>query len=382
MRRRLFQALGLAAVLAIVVLTLRDRVPSPGEIGSALRQADARWLAVAAAAEFVSMGMFARQQRRLLTAFGVTLQRRRILALSYSRSAISISLPAGSAVSAAYAFQQFRAGGADRKSAAAVMVLSGVLSALGLALLYGTGALAAIHPAAGVVLVAVSVLVVTLIPRRFGPVAPRHWLLALAAATANWLGDLVCLIAAARAFGIGLGVLELATLYLAVQLVRQIPLTPGGIGVIEVSLLTGLVSAGAAEPAAAAAVLTYRLLSCWLIIPIGLACWAALRRASEVVDRAALDERRAGEDRPRLGEDGIPVAPGRDVRDEQPLHTRVPRQLARLLAGQVHARRPVLRVGPGRLGQQDVDIADQVGERVAGPGVAGVGERAAGVPHP
>lgn len=93
MRRRLVQALGLAAVLAIVVGTLRDRVPSPGEIGAALRQADPRWLAVAAAAEFVSMGMFARQQRRLLTAFGVTLQRRRILALSYSRSAISISLP-------------------------------------------------------------------------------------------------------------------------------------------------------------------------------------------------------------------------------------------------------------------------------------------------
>ncbi|GAA3855932.1 hypothetical protein GCM10022380_86880 [Amycolatopsis tucumanensis] len=382
MRRRLLTGLGLVAVLAIVVLTLRDRVPSPAEIGAALREADPGWLAVAAAAEFVSMGMFARQQRRLLTAFGVTLQRRRILALSYSRSAISISLPAGSAVSAAYAFQQFRAGGADRKSAAAVMVLSGVLSALGLALLYGTGALAAIHPAAAAALVVGAVLLVTLVSRQSSAIAPRHWLLALAAATANWLGDLVCLIAAARAFGIGLGLLELATVYLAVQLVRQIPLTPGGIGVIEVSLLTGLVSAGAAEPAAAAAVLTYRLLSCWLIIPIGLACWAALRRASDVVDRAPLDERSAGEDRPGLGEDGVPVAPRRDVRDEQALHTRVPRQLARLLAGQVHARRPVRGVGPGRLGEQDVDVADQVGQCVAGPGVAGVGERAAGVPHP
>ncbi len=149
MRRGLWTGLGLVAVLAIVVLPLRDRLPSPSAVGAALREADPRWLAVAAAAEFVSMGMFARQQRRLLTAFGVTLRRRRVLALTYSRSAISISLPAGSAVSAAYAFQQFRAGGADRKAAAAVMVLSGVLSAL-----------------------------------------------ALAAATANWLGDLVCLIAA------------------------------------------------------------------------------------------------------------------------------------------------------------------------------------------
>lgn len=316
MRRRLWQGIGLVTVVAIMVVTLRDRIPSPGEIGTALRQADPTWLLAAATAEFVSMGMFARQQRRLLTGFGVTLHRRRMLALSYSRSAIAISLPAGSAVSAGYAFQQFRAGGADRKAAAAVMVLSGLLSALGLMLLYGSGALASgvlhlsrawdAHPAIGLTVVAMLLagllwLVVALVPQphageRFRPpsrlrplleafdtsraVAPRHWLLALAAAVANWLGDLICLIAAVRAFGIDLGLLELATVYLAVQLVRQIPITPGGIGVIEVSLLTGLVSAGAAEPAAAAAVLTYRLLSCWLIIPVGLVCWLALRHGA------------------------------------------------------------------------------------------------------
>ncbi len=88
------------------------------------------------------MAMFARQQRRLLTAFGVAMTRHRALALAYSRSAIAISLPAGSAISAAYAFKQFRTGGASRRTAATVMVLSGLLSIAALALLYATGALA------------------------------------------------------------------------------------------------------------------------------------------------------------------------------------------------------------------------------------------------
>jgi lysylphosphatidylglycerol synthase-like protein len=67
---------------------------------------------------------------------------------------------------------------------------------------------------------------------------------------------------------------SIATVYLAVQVVRQVPLTPGGIGVIEVSLLAGLVSAGAAQVTAAGAVLAYRLLSCWFIIPAGWLAWA------------------------------------------------------------------------------------------------------------
>jgi uncharacterized protein (TIRG00374 family) len=106
----------------------------------------------------------------------------------------------------------------------------------------------------------------------------RHWGLALAAAVANWLTDLLCLYAAARAFSLPLDVVTLGAVYLTVQVVRQIPLTPGGIGVIEISLLAGLVSAGAGEAAAAATVLVYRLLSCWLIIPVGVLAWAGLRR--------------------------------------------------------------------------------------------------------
>ena len=70
------------------------------------------------------------------------------------------------------------------------------------------------------------------------------------------------------------------------QLVRQIPATPGRIGVIEASLILALGAAGAGQAPAAAAVLIYRLLSCWTVLPIGLLCWTAPK--SPIPPRPAL----------------------------------------------------------------------------------------------
>ena len=316
-------------VLIVAVLSLSGKLPSLTAVTDAIIDADTSWLAVAVVAEFLSMAMFARQQRRLLTAFGVRMTRHRALALSYSRSAMAISLPAGSAISAAYAFRQFRTDGASRTTAATVMVLSGLLSFAALFLLYATGALAAFAVHIGgawsheqsttkvsVVLAIAMIMVVGLFawqsgwqiqprhPRSHRPVATRwprlgrlvaplstaitssrdvqarHWRLALGSAVLNWMTDLLCLYAAARALHLPVSLVGIGAVYLTVQVVRQVPLTPGGIGVIEVSLMTGLVSAGAGNADAAATVLVYRLLSCWLIIPVGFACWLALRRPS------------------------------------------------------------------------------------------------------
>lgn len=323
------KAAAVVLVLMVAAFTLQGKLPSVAAVGDAIAGADTSWLAVAAVAEFVSMGMFARQQRRLLFAFGVRMPRHRALALSYSRSAIAISLPAGSAISAAYAFRQFRTDGASKRTAATVMVLSGLLSFAALGLLYATGALAAaaVHlgmawqekPGVASFAVALSTALIAFVglfawqssgqihphrPRVHRPVMARwprlalllrpltdaitssrevdgrHWTLALGAAVANWLTDLLCLYAAARAFALPVSLVEIGAVYLTVQVVRQVPLTPGGIGVIEVSLLAGLISAGAGDAAAAATVLVYRLLSCWLIIPVGLLCWFGLRRLS------------------------------------------------------------------------------------------------------
>jgi putative heme transporter len=341
--RRLLKTAVVLGLLAVAAVSLRDRLPTLHEVLDALRSADPVWLMIAAGAELVSIGMFARQQRRLLFAFGVRMSRHRALALSYTRSAIAISVPAGSAVSAAFAFRQFRAEGAGRRTAATVMVLALLVSTTSLLGLFVTGALATgvvrlgeawqDEPgfAGGTAMLTLGLLAfIGLLAARTGyqvrqradhprvgwldrqrarwprlatlldpvaeavrssrEVAARHWGLAFGAAVANWLAELLCLFAAAQAFDLPLNIVTLGAIYLTVQVVRQVPLTPGGIGVIEISLLAGLVAAGAGEAAAAATVLVYRLLSCWLLIPAGLlAWWLVLRRPPRSADEPVED---------------------------------------------------------------------------------------------
>ena len=105
----------------------------------------------------------------------------------------------------------------------------------------------------------------------------KDWLAGGSYALANWTLDVACLLATAHAFGLRVGAVGIVGAYLGVQLVRLIPLTPGGIGLVEASLLVALVAAGGTSGTAAAVVLTYRVLSCWLVAPVGLACWVALR---------------------------------------------------------------------------------------------------------
>ena len=100
-------------------------------------------------------------------------------------------------------------------------------------------------------------------------------------AALNWATDVACLLAAIHAVGVSVPARDLATAYLAIQLIRQIPVTPGGVGVVEASLVVALTATGAAPAPAAAAVILYRLLSCWGLLPVGLLCWMTQRHAEQ-----------------------------------------------------------------------------------------------------
>ena len=65
------------------------------------------------------------------------------------------------------------------------------------------------------------------------------WRLVTGFAGTNWLTDLLCFAGSARAFGLPVGFATFATIYLGAQIIRQIPLTPGGVGLIETGLLAG-----------------------------------------------------------------------------------------------------------------------------------------------
>ena len=106
----------------------------------------------------------------------------------------------------------------------------------------------------------------------------RRWPEALAGAVGRWIFDFLTLLAALEAAGARPNLALALLAYCAAQLLAQIPLTPGGLGVVEAGMTATLALAGVSGGAAAAAVLAYRLGSYWLQLPLGLGGWILYRR--------------------------------------------------------------------------------------------------------
>ena len=68
------------------------------------------------------------------------------------------------------------------------------------------------------------------------------------------------------------------SIYAAAQLAATLPITPGGLGVLEGSLTVGLVAFGGSEASTLSAVLLYRLISFWGLLPTGGMAYLRVRR--------------------------------------------------------------------------------------------------------
>jgi uncharacterized protein (TIRG00374 family) len=106
----------------------------------------------------------------------------------------------------------------------------------------------------------------------------ERWPRALAAAVGRWLFDFLTLQAALAAVGAHPRVSLTLLAYAAAQLLAQIPITPGGLGIVEAGMTGTLALAGVSGGAAALATLAYRLGSYWLQLPAGLVAWIVHRR--------------------------------------------------------------------------------------------------------
>ncbi len=71
---------------------------------------------------------------------------------------------------------------------------------------------------------------------------------------------------------------EALAVFAFARLLTAIPLTPGGLGVVEVALITGMAAAGGVRAEVAAGVLVFRALTYVLPIPLGLAAYLFWRR--------------------------------------------------------------------------------------------------------
>jgi uncharacterized membrane protein YbhN (UPF0104 family) len=89
----------------------------------------------------------------------------------------------------------------------------------------------------------------------------------------NWLADCLCLVAAAAAVGTAVPWRGLLLAYGAAQVAANLPVTPGGLGVVEGSLTVALVAYGGPTEAMVAAVVLYRIISFWAALPVGWGAW-------------------------------------------------------------------------------------------------------------
>jgi uncharacterized protein (TIRG00374 family) len=96
-------------------------------------------------------------------------------------------------------------------------------------------------------------------------------------AAANWLLDAGSLFVFLLAFGHIENPDGLLVAYGLAYVLAAIPVTPGGLGVVEGVLVPSLVGFGATRGAAIVAVIGYRLVNFWLPIPVGAGAYLSLR---------------------------------------------------------------------------------------------------------
>ncbi len=100
---------------------------------------------------------------------------------------------------------------------------------------------------------------------------------ALAWAAANWILDAASLWVFILAFGHVVSPVDLLVAYGLANVLAVIPITPGGLGVVEGILIPTLVGFHVPRDVAVLGVLSYRLINFWLPIPVGGVAYLSLR---------------------------------------------------------------------------------------------------------
>jgi len=99
-------------------------------------------------------------------------------------------------------------------------------------------------------------------------------------AASNWLLDAGCLWVILWAFGRVVSPIDLLVAYGLANILAAIPITPGGLGVVEFTLSGTLAGFGVPASIAYLAVIAWRLVNFWLPIPLGGLSYFSLRMAS------------------------------------------------------------------------------------------------------
>lgn len=317
-RRSLPRRLAVVAVtVAVLAATGWAIASNAAEFSAAFAQLHhliVGWLIAAVALEVACYVAYAAGQRRLLAACGHEVGTGVLTGVSAAAQALSNVIPVGSAAAGVYVVRQLRRRGVEEFVGVAVQGMTmvvyfaalGVLALIGAQIAGSEGPVDLRWTAAVVVLATLAVLVAARfgIRRRWGlglvarmqarwPNLPwpdasasarvrypsgRGWAGVAAMMGISWLVDCGCLVLCAFAVAASVPWGGLLVAYSAGQLAAIIPFAPGGLGVMEGSLTLALVAYGGTGQSTLAAVLLYRLVTYWSLLPVGLAAHLVLRR--------------------------------------------------------------------------------------------------------
>jgi putative heme transporter len=337
-KTRLLGGLLGAGVVAVVFLVVLPRIADYRDVWDVVRELSLWWLVALSAAAALNVVTFAPATMAALPGIGF----REALTLSLASTASTYIAPGGAAVGIALSYAMLRGWGFGAPEVALALTLIGVWSqlaifgfpAVGLAALTATGGAnpglqtaALIGLAAFVVLLGGFGLALSSQRRarqigdlaarlasaakrlvRRGPVTwngeglvrfrggaigllRRRWHVLTLSTLVGHLTVYVVLVVALLAVGIDLDTVSLIESFAAWSLVRllgSIPITPGGIGFVELGLTGALVAFGAGQPEAVAATLLYRVFTVVPPLLLGLAAGASYRKKHpEAVEEAA-----------------------------------------------------------------------------------------------
>jgi len=312
--------LGVAALL--IEFLVLPKLTGSGRSLHLLFDVDGLWLPAAVVLELASLVAFAFATRTVLRA-EVRPSLWTVVRIDLTTIGVSHTLPAGSATGTALGIRLLNRAGVPIPDASFAKIGQGVVAALILQVLLWIGAATAIQRRitdpvylvglggglALVVFVVVGVIllrwlrepighlldhVTRRIPRvhddggsrfiaRLGTevdlvLTQRQRLHGTAAwSLANWLFDSFALYTSLRAYGHGVGYGEVLLVFAIANTLNWIPITPGGLGLVEGAMIPLLIGLGTGQSVAVLGVLTWRLVSFWLPIPLGAVAYASLR---------------------------------------------------------------------------------------------------------
>jgi len=324
---RTFKMVATAVIIYFFVLPL---VPGFRQALDDLLDVDRSMLLLGVGLEFVALLCYSLLTRAALGPEGDKVTVLRLFRIQLSTKALGSIMPAGSAASSALGYRLLTLSGVHGPDAGFALATAGIGSAVVLNLILwfgliisipirGVNALYGFAAIVGIILMLVaSALIFGLVEgqgraeravrwlarhvrldadrasevirhlgnRLEGLIADRQLLVRVIAwASANWLFDMAAVYVFLRAFGGNLAIDGLIVAFGLANVMAVVPITPGGLGIIEGIYIPTIVGFGLSRSTATVGILAYRLAQFWLPIVVGAVCYLSLRVGPWSLDR-------------------------------------------------------------------------------------------------